>query len=88
MTVRELLSKLDSREISEWMAYYSIDPFGEVRADYRMAMSCCLLANINRGKGQPFKVSDFMPEFGPKKEQTVDEMKALLMGMAVHDGSH
>ena len=81
-----MLSKMDSREISEWMAYYSMDPFGEVRADYRMAMLACLTANINRGNGQPFKVSDFMPEFGPKKQQTVQEMKALLMGMAVKHG--
>lgn len=82
-----MLSKMDSREISEWMAYYSMDPFGEVRADYRMAMLCCLTANINRGKGQPSKISDYMPEFGPKKPQTMEEMKTILMSVAQH-GSH
>lgn len=25
MTVRQLLSSLDSRELSEWMAYFSLD---------------------------------------------------------------
>jgi hypothetical protein len=89
MTVRELLSRLDSRELSEWIAYYNLDPFGEARADYRAAMLACLTANINRGKHEPFKISDFMPNFEPKKPQTMEEMKRILMSISrPADGSH
>lgn len=38
MTVRELLSRIDSRELSEWMMYEKeTGPFGDVRLDYLMA---------------------------------------------------
>ena len=50
--------------MSEWQAYFSLEPFGERRADYRNALLCCILANANRGKDQKaFEVSDFLPTY-------------------------
>ncbi len=56
------MSQIDSREISEWQAYYSIDPFGDQRADIRMAIlaSAVVAPHIERGKTAP-KPADFMP---------------------------
>lgn len=67
------------------MAYASIEPFGEERADLRIAINTCVLANINRGKKTPpYKPEDFMPYFdrGRKIHQTVDEQKSILMILA------
>jgi hypothetical protein len=62
MTVRELLSKLGSDEISEWMAFYQLEPFGDFRADYRSALVTSTFANAHRQKDSPpFKPEDFMP---------------------------
>jgi len=64
MPVGELLRRLDSRELSEWMAYDQIEPLGEWRADLRAGIVAATLANVNRGKAQkPFKPEDFMPDF-------------------------
>jgi hypothetical protein len=64
--VRELLSSLDSYELSEWAAFYAKEPFGEYRADIRSAQIANILANTNRGKDtEPFTLYDFMP-FVPK----------------------
>jgi hypothetical protein len=61
MTVAELLGRITSTEIAEWMAYYSIDPFGEIRGDMRSAMQCCLMANAwNGDKNKTFSMDDFM----------------------------
>lgn len=63
------------------MAYYSIEPFGEWRADYRQAITSMVLANANRSKKQrAFKVKDFMPFDKPKKrrQQTQEKMIAQL----------
>lgn len=79
-TVRELLDGMTSRELSEWMAYYSIEPFGERREDMRAAQICAILANIHRGEDTPpFSVDDFMPDFQrqPTKQDTVSRLQRL-----------
>lgn len=60
--------------LSEWIAYYKMEPFGEQRADLRAAIIACTVANSNRGKDQKaLKVEDFMPKFEEQK-QSMEEM--------------
>ncbi len=88
MTVREMLSRIDSRELTEWQAYAELEPFGEWRGDLRAGIVASTIANVNRKKdSKPFKASDFMPEFGkqkdaPVKKQSVSEMKEILLNIA------
>jgi len=78
MTVAELSERMDSRELSEWMAYNNLEPFGEERADARSGIVAATIANVHRGKNtRPYEPKDFMPKFGPAKEQTPDEMKSM-----------
>lgn len=87
MSVRELLAKVDSRELAEWMAYYTLDPFGSVRTDLNAGVIAATVANAHKGKsGRPFQPADFMP-FVEKEEQTEDEMKAILISMRGNDGN-
>lgn len=65
MTVAELLGRISSRELSEWMAYFEIEgPTGDARADWRAGMLASVIANANRDpKRSPraFEPQDFMP---------------------------
>lgn len=79
-TVDELLGRISARELSEWMAYAQVEPFGEKRADLRAGIVASTMANIHRGKRQAFKPDDFMPEF-ERTEQAPEEMQALLQSM-------
>ena len=63
---------MSSRDISEAMAYERIEPFGELRADYRNAMLCSLIASSNGMKN--VKIDDFMPKFNGRKKQTESEI--------------
>ncbi len=45
MTVAELGDRMSSREFSEWIAYYRIEPFGEERADFRQALTTSAVHN-------------------------------------------
>jgi len=80
MSVRELLARMDSHELAEWIAFYAIEPFGEQRADLRAAIVASVIANCNRGKNQKaFKPADFMPfkeAPPPKKPQSMSEQQA------------
>ena len=64
MTVRQLLSQIDSAELTEWMAYSTLEPFGESVADYRHGIAVAALANVNRDhkrRREPFVPEDFIP---------------------------
>lgn len=76
MTRRELLARMDSRELSEWMAYSQVEPFGEERADLRAALVAMTMANLWRGKdSKAFKLEDFVLKFGGPKEPLTPEQQ-------------
>lgn len=82
MTVRELLARIDSRELSEWMAYYEVNPFGSVRDDLQAGIVASTIANVNRGKNdKSFTPSDFMP-YMDKPEQSEGDMQAVMDALA------
>jgi hypothetical protein len=56
------MTKMSSREFSEWIAYCGIDPFGEERSDLRCGIVSSVIANAN--SKHRFKPRDFMPDFG------------------------
>jgi hypothetical protein len=55
---------MDSRELSEWMAFDLVEPIGGRRSDYQAAIIASTVANANRGKGRVLQVNDFIPEYG------------------------
>ena len=82
MTVRELLARIDSRELSEWMAYYELNPFGSVRNDLQAGIVASTIANVNRGKNdKSFTPSDFMP-YMEKPQQSEGDMQAVMDALA------
>ena len=77
--MREMLARMDSRELAEWAAFYQVEPFGEIREDLRAGIIAATTANCHRGKGgKPFEPKDFMPLI-EKAGQSEDEMKRMLM---------
>lgn len=44
-TAERLLAEMSSSELSEWMAYFRIEPFGEQRADLRAGVTAAAAAN-------------------------------------------
>lgn len=80
MTVRELLARTDSRELSEWMAYFSMEPWGTEIEDWRAGMIASVIANANRDekkRRKPFEPKDFMPQ-RIEEEQSWEEQARLL----------
>lgn len=62
MTVRQLLEEIDSSELTEWIAYSVIEPFGPEADDYRAGVMPALHANSNRRDGsKAFRPRDFFP---------------------------
>lgn len=61
--VRGFMEETPYRQILEWQEYFRLEPFGEPRADLRVAHAAAQLSAMWAGKGAKIKVSDFMPDF-------------------------
>ena len=82
--MEELLASISSEELTEWAAYYQLDPFGSYRADLQAGVVASTMANIHAKKGHTFGPADFIPRFGdPEKSPSMspDDIKAKLHRM-------
>ena len=60
-----MLSEMTSRQLTEWAAYYAVDPWGDERQDYRVAHALAVIVGMFRGEDTgPISVSDFIPRVG------------------------
>lgn len=58
-----MLREMPAAQFSAWILFAEIEPFGELRDDYRMANMMQLMANMNRNvkkRPEPFTLEDFM----------------------------
>jgi hypothetical protein len=79
MTVRELLARTSSRELTEWAAYERISgPLGYARADLQAAIVASTVASVHSGKGarRPMP-KDFIPVWD-KRPASAEELFAKV----------
>lgn len=50
---------VDAPAFTDWMAFYDLEPWGERRDDYRIAILCQAMC---ASRGQSCKFEDFMPK--------------------------
>src|SRR5690554_1412819 len=83
MPVCELLRRMSSRELTEWMAFFSLEPWGAEVEDWRAGLIASTIANSYRDpkrRRKPYEPKDFMPKREPLMvgEQTVEEQESIL----------
>lgn len=57
-----MLEQMSAAEYADWQAYYSMEPFSEVRADMRAANQMIVSLKA-AGVKDRLKLTDFMPDF-------------------------
>lgn len=57
--------------MTEWQAYYDLEPFGDIRADLRAGIVSSTIANVMGDQKQLTSPADFMPLL---KSRTVGEV--------------
>ena len=81
LDVEAMLCRRTAKWFRGWEMYYELEPFGELRADYRAASIVQMLYNINRGKDQKaLSIQDFLlfAEKEKKPEQTPEQKFKIL----------
>lgn len=87
--VSGLLAQLPQGAWLEWIAYFEREPWGELRADTRQAITSAVVYNVNRGKGQPARnVTDFMAHRPTRAESTAGNLAALKAHLRSMGASH
>ena len=87
MSVRRAQEEISSAEFGEWIAYYSIEPFGDRMDDLRAGILASVTANANRGKDVPaFAPLDFIPwakepESESPKQPAPEAVAATVFGV-------
>ena len=83
--MEELSERMDSRELTEWMAYYALEPWGSTVDGYRQALTCATVANAGLMqaapktlKKNPFHPKDFLLSTSSKRSQTIEEQKSIM----------
>jgi len=56
-----MASMMTSQQITEWEAFYKMEPFGVDRVEYLLSMFMFMYASANRGKGKKPRQKDFLP---------------------------
>lgn len=80
MTVQELHSRMPAAELTEWAAFFELEPRGDERLDMHVARLLHMYASVNAGRRRRFTVDDFMPQWRWREEAAtdVDEARRLL----------
>lgn len=82
MTVGQLLRSASSAELTYWLAYYSLEPFGE--SWFQTGTIASALVNCFM-EGPPAKPADFMPAGGLEEAQTEEQEKRRIVAGLMQD---
>lgn len=72
MTPREVLVRHSSRELTEWMAFFELEPWGSEIEDHRFGVVASTIANVHRDpkkRSKPYEPTDFFPS----REEKIEE---------------
>lgn len=75
--------------MSEWRAYFELEPFGPLQEDYQAGIVATILANSNRDpkkRRNPYTPQDFFPSLAAEQEQRTLELAAGQETYVTHDG--
>jgi len=62
---------MDAAELTEWIAFSTIEPLDGDRADIHAAQICSTTANVWRGSDtKPIEVKDFIPDWYGEQKKT------------------
>lgn len=83
-----MLALIDSEELTEWMAFERLEPFGALADEMRLGQIAATVANVQRGKDtEPYTPAFFMPSLKramngyadqEAREMTPEELSNLI----------
>jgi len=88
MPVGEMLARMSGQELTEWMAFYQLEPWGTKVDDQRAGIVASTMANLWGGGKKKFKPDDFMPEYRVERRKRTPDWKAMRSALMGRFGNH
>lgn len=78
-TVKELLASVDSEEISEAIAFYYLEPWGEPVEDLRCGIITAAISNglTPKSNGDWQTADDFIPKYGERLREDINAQQRI-----------
>jgi len=89
LDVNALLQSISGKQLTEWMAFFELEPFGQEWM--QTGMITAMIANVNRDakkRSEPFQPTDFIPGYRKPPEDpeaVARKIEAYFMTLANHD---
>jgi hypothetical protein len=86
VNVAQMLRSLTAKQFMEWEIYAQLEPFSELRDDYRAASIAAMVFNMAVGVKDRKPISEFVLPFGEppeKKQQTWQEQEQIARLIAL-----
>ena len=82
VNVQKMLRSMTAKQFVEWAAYAQLEPFDEMRADYRAAYISSMIFNMAVAAKDRKPLNDFLLKWDsesepPKPKQTWQEQQAI-----------
>lgn len=85
LDVEAMLLRLTAKQFRNWEIYYDLEPFGEMRADYRAASITQMLYNVNRGsKQKALPITEFLLKYDADPPPKQDQLALMRVLAAAH----
>jgi hypothetical protein len=72
-----MLAEISARQILKWRAFEQVEPFGERRADERLAQVLAMMANLWAGGDRQWKVEDFLSSYDDEEVPRTEAARNL-----------
>lgn len=67
------LRRLSAKEFQQWMWYEEVEPFGQLREDFRAAQIVAMIHNTAVDKDHQKATNEFLLKFAEKRRRTAEE---------------
>ncbi len=81
MTRARLVREMSREELTEWIAFSQLEPFGAEFDEYRSALIASVIAEVNRNRkkrGKAFAPKEFMQKWGRPEEGKASTPESML----------
>lgn len=73
-----MLRRISSRQLSEWMAFYNLEPFGQSHTDFLIAQLTNAINNRWRNQSEgPTHTTDWLPLHKPEPQDWRDMLRII-----------
>jgi hypothetical protein len=81
-----MLRAMSAKHFRDWEAYAQIEPFDEMRQDYRIASVVAMIFNMAVKAGDRKPIKEFLLQFGEEAkptQKTSEQMERIAMWIAI-----